>query len=79
MQNKFIVEGLNGIKYTYDNRYIAKDPKLAVMNFINALECILVIIEKWKKDNIELEKDLPVMREIVSASWPKKGEIKELS
>ena len=38
LQNKFMVEGLDGIKYTYNNGYIAKDPKLAVMNFINALE-----------------------------------------
>ena len=32
LQNKFMVEGLDGIKYTYNNGYIAKDPKLAVMN-----------------------------------------------
>ena len=35
-----MVEGLDGIKYTYNNGYIAKEPKLAVMNFINALERI---------------------------------------
>ena len=38
LQNKFMVEGLDGIKYTYHNGYIAKDPKLAVMNFINREE-----------------------------------------
>ena len=79
LQNKFMVEGLDGIKYTYNNGYIAKDPKLAVMNFINALERIPDMIEKRKKDNTELEKDLPVLREIVSTLWPKEGEIKELT
>lgn len=75
-----MVEGHGqGIKYTYNNGYIAKDPKLAVMNFINALERIPGMIEKRKKDNTELEKDLPVLREIVSTLWPKEGEIKELT
>ena len=49
LHNKFMVEGLDGIKYTYHNGYIAKDPKLAVMYFINALERILGMIEKYNK------------------------------
>lgn len=49
LHNKFMVEGLDGIKYTYNNGYIAKDPKLAVMNFINALERIPGMIEKREK------------------------------
>lgn len=78
LQNKFMVEGLDGIKYTYHNGYIAKDPKLAVMNFINALERIPGMIEKREKDNAELSKDIPVLKQIVAASWPKEGEIKQL-
>nr|WP_233551684.1 hypothetical protein [Parabacteroides sp. AF48-14] len=79
MQNKFMVEGLDGIKYTYNNGYIAKDPKLAVMNFINALERIPAMIEKREKENAELSKDIPILREIVAASWPKDAEIKRLN
>lgn len=78
LHNKFIVEGLDGIKYTYNNGYIAKDPKLAVMNFINALERIPAMIEKREKENAELSKDIPVLREIVAATWPKDSEIKQL-
>lgn len=74
-----MVEGLDGIKYTYNNGYIAKDPKLAVMNFINALERIPGMIEKREKENAELSKDIPVLQEIVAATWPKEGEIKRLS
>ena len=78
LHNKFMVEGLDGIKYTYNNGYIAKEPKLAVMNFINALERIPAMIEKREKDNAELSKDFPVLREIVAATWPKDAEIKQL-
>ena len=79
LQNKFMVEGLDGIKYTYNNGYIAKDPKLGVMNFINALERIPAMIEKREKENAELSKDIPVLQEIVAASWPKDAEIKRLN
>lgn len=78
LHNKFMVEGLDGIKYTYNNGYIAKEPKLAVMNFINALEHIPAMIEKREKENAELSKDIPVLREIVAATWPKDAEIKQL-
>lgn len=78
LHNKFMVEGLDGIKYTYNNGYIAKDPKLAVMNFINALERIPAMIEKREKENAELSKDIPVLRKIVAATWPKDAEIKQL-
>lgn len=78
LQNKFMVEGLDGIKYTYNNGHIAKDPKLAVMNFINALERIPAMIEKRQKENEESAKDLPVLREIVAAAWPKEAELKQL-
>jgi len=78
LHNKFMVEGLDGIKYTYNNGYIAKEPKLAVMNFINALERIPAMIEKREKKNAELSKDIPVLREIVAATWPKDAEIKQL-
>lgn len=78
LHNKFMVEGLDGIKYTYNNGYIAKEPKLAVMNFINALERIPAMIEKREKENTELSKDIPVLREIVTATWPKDAEIKQL-
>lgn len=78
LHNKFMVEGLDGITYTYNNGYIAKEPKLAVMNFINALERIPAMIEKREKENAELSKDIPVLQEIVAATWPKDSEIKQL-
>lgn len=37
------------------------------------------MIEKREKENAELSKDIPVLREIVAASWPKDAEIKWLN
>ena len=46
-QNKFFVMGESGMKYSYNNGRIAADPQLASMNFLNALEKILSLIEKF--------------------------------
>lgn len=73
-----MVEGLDGIKYIYYNGYIVKDLKLVVMYFINVLECIFGMIEKWEKENVELLKDILVLQEIVVVIWFKEGEIKKL-
>lgn len=54
-----MVEGLDGIKYTYNNGYIAKEPKLAVMNFINALERIPAMIEKREKEMQNCQRTFP--------------------
>lgn len=79
LQNKFMVEGLDGIKYTFNNGYIAKDPKLAVSNFINALERIPGMIEKQKEKSADIEKSLPVLQEVVNTLWSKEDEMKQLT
>ena len=38
--NKFMVEGLDGIKYTFNNGHLAAEPKTAATNFIRALDTI---------------------------------------
>ena len=70
-QNKFMVTGDGGIKYTYNNGNIAADPKLATLNFLNALERIPKLIEQYKTANEKLEQDLPVLRQVVSSTWKK--------
>lgn len=79
LQNKFMIEGLDGLKYTYNNGNIAKDPKLAVANFINALERIPEMIVKRREKNAEMEKSLPVLQEVVAVNWPKENELKLLN
>jgi len=77
-QNRFSVEGEGNVKYTYNNGSIAQDPKLAVNYFINALEKIPLLIEKYEKDNLKLSADLPVLLEISKSVWRKEDELKEL-
>ena len=47
--------------------------------FINALERIPDMIAKRREKNTEMEKSLPVLQEIVSATWPKEEELKRLN
>src|SRR5690554_4194329 len=44
-ENRFFVEGESGIKYTFNNGHIAKDPKLASTSFFKALERIPILID----------------------------------
>jgi len=63
-------------KRVYGN--IASDPRLAAMNFIHALATIEPTLEKFRKKNEELEKDIPVLREVVESSWRKEPELTAL-
>src|SRR5690606_21551430 len=67
--NRFLVQEEGNIKYTYNNGLIAKDEKLTAMNFLNALEKLPSYIEQEPKKIVEIEKDLPVLREVVNGTW----------
>jgi N12 class adenine-specific DNA methylase len=77
-ENRFFVEGEGNIKYSYNNGHIASDPKLAASNFINALERIPQLIEKYQLDTEKISKDIPVLKDIVKSSWRKEEELKGL-
>ena len=77
-QNKFFVMGESGMKYSYNNGRIATDPQLACMNFLNALEKIPGLIEKFKADTEKIAKDIPVLQEVVNGSWKKEEQLKDL-
>lgn len=76
--NRFEVEGLDGLKYTYNNGHLAADPKLAVTNFVKALEKIPDLIEQNRKRTAEIDRDLPVLQSVAEQSWPKTGELVSL-
>lgn len=77
--NTFSVCGLNGdIKYTYNNGHLAFDPKTATMNFLNALERIPKLVEKYQKDLAEINRDMPILEKVVEGSWNKETELKDL-
>lgn len=77
-QNKFFIKGESGIKYSYNNGNIAADPLLASTNFLNALEKMPTLIEKYEKDNEKISKDIPVLQEVLDGNWKKDEELKEL-
>lgn len=77
-QNKFMIMGDSGIKYTYNNGNIANDPKLASLNFLNALERIPKLIEQYQMTNQKFELDIPILQQVVNSSWKKEEELREL-
>ena len=77
-QNRFFIIGDSGIKYSYNNGKIAEDPLLASLNFLNALERMHKMIEKYQSDTEKIAKDIPVFESTVNAVWKKEDELKEL-
>jgi len=76
--NRFFVQGEGGIKYSFNNGRMATDPKTASMNFLDALDKIPALMEHNRKEIAELEKDLPVLKDVVSGVWPKDKKLVEL-
>ena len=76
--NRFFIEGEGGVKYNYNNGHIAHDPLLAASNFLNALEKIPNLIEKYEKENDRLSKDLPILKDVIDPTFRKEPELKEL-
>lgn len=76
--NRFFVEGDGGIKYTHNHGAMAMDPKLAIRYFLNALEKIPKLMDSYKEELAELTQDLPVLEDLVNASWPKDDKLSEL-
>ena len=66
--NRFFVEGEGGIKYTYNNGHVAKEPSLAATNFLKALERIPFLMDNNKSYAEKAAKDIPVLEEIVNSS-----------
>ena len=76
--NRFFVQGEGNIKYTYNNGIMAKDPETASMNFLRALEKLPGYIEQEQKKIAEIQKDLPILQEVVNGTWSKENRLNEL-
>ena len=77
VQNRFVVEG--NYKYKYNNGYIAmSDTHAACMNFVNALEKIPGIISQYEERTAKLKADVPQLEAIISKTWGKEDELKQL-
>ena len=76
--NRFFVQGLGGIFYTYNNGRLAADPKLACQNFLNALERIPKVIETHERELAKTKEQIPVFEAAASGVWRKEDELRTL-
>jgi len=74
--NRFLVQGEGNIKYTYNNGIMAKDPETAAMNFLRALEKLPGFIKQEQEKISEIQKDLPILQEVVNGTWAKESRLK---
>ncbi|MCU7567373.1 N-6 DNA methylase [Riemerella anatipestifer] len=77
-QNRFFVKGEGGIRYTHNNGKLAQDSILASMSFIKALEKIPNLIQKREEELDKIDKDLPILQQVVNSKWSKEKELSEL-
>jgi hypothetical protein len=78
IQNRFFVKGEGDILYNYNHGTMATDPKTAAQNFLNALDTMPKLLEKYQSDNEKLQKDIPILKEVVEGTWRKEPELKIL-
>ncbi|MFN3664548.1 MAG: N-6 DNA methylase [Sediminibacterium sp.] len=76
--NRFLVQGEGNIKYTYNNGLMAKDPETAAMNFLRALEKLPGFVKQEQDKITEIQKDLPVLQEVVNGTWSKENRLNDL-
>lgn len=76
--NRFFIQGEGNIKYTYNNGVMAKDPETAAMNFMRALDKLPGFIKQEQDKVAEIQKDLPVLQEVLNGTWAKESRLSEL-
>jgi hypothetical protein len=68
-----------GIKYTYNQGHPNVDnPKLAARHFLNAIDRIDALKEKYTKTIAELDREIPTIEQIVSKPFEKEKELAEM-
>lgn len=78
VQNRFFVRGEGQILYNYNYGSLATDPKTASMNFLNALDSMPKLLEKYQTDTDKRMQDVPVLRQVVEGVWSKENDLKDL-
>jgi hypothetical protein len=78
IQNRFFVKGEGELLYNYNHGVMATEPKTAAQNFINALDTMPKLLEKYQADNEKFQKDIPALKEVIEGMWRKEPELKIL-
>ena len=79
-QNIFYAEGKeSGIKYSWNQGHINIDnPKLAARYFLNAIDRVDSLKEKYQKNLKELEQNIPMLQQLVVKPFEKENELAQL-
>ena len=57
---------------------MAKDPETAAMNFLRTLEKLPGFVKQEQEKIAEIQKDLPILQEVVNGTWAKESRLSEL-
>lgn len=69
----------SGIKYTYNDGHPNTDnPKLAARYFLNAIDRVQTLKEKYEKNLADLEKNIPIVTALASKPFEKEGELAQM-
>lgn len=79
-QNIFYAEGKDsGIKYSWNQGHINIDnPKTATRYFLNAIDRVDSLKEKFQKNLKELEQNIPMLQQLVAKPFEKENELAQL-
>jgi hypothetical protein len=78
-KNIFFAESKSCIKYLWNQGYINIDnPKLAARYFLNAIDRVEPLKEKYQKNLQELEQNIPMLKQIISKPFEKENELVQL-
>jgi len=79
-QNVYYAESKKtGIKYTWNQGHINIDnPKIAARYFLNAIDRVEALKEKYQKSLHELEQNIPMLQQLVSKPFEKEEELSQL-
>lgn len=68
-----------GIKYTWNQGHINTDnPKIAARYFLNAIDRVESLKEKYQRNLQELEQNIPMLQQMVSKPFEKQEELSQL-
>lgn len=78
-RNVFYAESKSGIKYSWNDGYINIDnPKLAARYFINSVDRVTALKEKYQRSLHELEQNIPMLKQIIAKPFEKENELAAL-
>lgn len=69
----------DGIKYTYNNGSPNIDnPKLAARHFLNAIDRVGPLVEKYQKDIAEMDQQIISLQQLIDKPFAKEAELQEM-